>query len=67
LDGSGPVEQATQGIDVPYGVIYSLAPDQTWERFVPGKPEASNLNQLAKFTPVLILVTGKNGHWAFSP
>jgi hypothetical protein len=67
LGGSGPVEEATQGLDVPYAVIYGLAPDQTWQRLVPGKPEASNLSQLAKFTPVLIMVTGESGHWAFSP
>ena len=60
------MEAATLGIDIPYAVIYSLAPDRTWQRFVPGRPEISNLSQLAKFTPVLILVTG-NSHWIFNP
>ncbi len=67
LGSGGPVETATQGIDVPYTVIYSLAADQTWLRFLPDEPEASNLSQLTEFTPVLVLVTGQNGHWAFNP
>jgi len=65
--GSGPVEAAAWGMDVPYTVIYTLAPDQTWQRFVPSKPEVCSLSELARFTPVLILVTGGNGHWAFNP
>jgi len=36
-------------------------------RFVPGKPEVCSLSELTRFTPVLILVTGGNRHWAFSP
>jgi hypothetical protein len=67
LGESGPVEEATQGLGVQYAAIYSLAPDQTWQRFVPGRPEISNLSQLAEFTPVLILVTGNYSHWIFNP
>jgi hypothetical protein len=67
LGASGPVEEATQGLGVQYAVIYSLAPDRTWQRFVPGRTEISNLSQLAKFTPVLILVTGNYSHWVFNP
>jgi hypothetical protein len=66
LGGGGPVEVATQGMNVPYAVIYSLASEK-WERFVPSKPDMSDLSHLATFTPVLILVTGNNGHWTFSP
>ena len=65
--GSVSVEAATGGIDVPYSVIYALAPDQTWERFVPGNPGVCNLSHVAQFTPVMILVTGDAGHWSFSP
>jgi hypothetical protein len=65
LGESGPVQAATLGVDVPYSVVYSLA-GQTWQRFVLGRPEVSNLGQLAKFTPVLILV-GESGRWDFSP
>jgi hypothetical protein len=64
---TGPVEEMTQGLGVQYAAIYSLAPDRTWQRFVPGRPEISNLSQLAKFTPVLILVTGDYSHWIFNP
>jgi parallel beta-helix repeat protein len=65
--GSVSAEAATGGIDVPYSVIYTLAPDQTWRRFVPGNPQASNLSYLDEFTPVLILVTGNAGRWVFNP
>ena len=65
LGGTGPVEDAILGMDVPYAVIYGLE-GQTWQRFVPGRPEISNLGQLSKFTPVLILVTD-NSRWVFNP
>jgi hypothetical protein len=64
---SGPVETVTSGIDLPYTVMYTLASDHTWQRFVPGNTEVCSLGELTRFMPVLILVTGANGHWAFSP
>jgi parallel beta-helix repeat protein len=64
LGVSEPVQAATQGI-VPCAMIYSLV-GQTWQRFVPGRPEISNLSQLARFTPVLILVTDPC-QWVFNP
>jgi hypothetical protein len=66
LGETGPVEAATLGVNVPYAVAYTLV-GQAWQRFVLGRPELSNLGQLAKFTPVLILVTGENGRWDFNP
>ena len=65
LGGSGPMEAATLGMDVRYAVIYSLV-GHTWQRFVPGRPEISNLTQLAKFTPVLVLATD-TCQWIFNP
>jgi len=65
--GSVSVDSATGGIDVRYSVIYALAPDQTWQRSVPGNPSVCNLSYLEEFTPVVILVTGDAGHWVFTP
>ena len=61
-------ETATQGIDGDFAIAYTLAPDQVWQRFVPGRPEVSTLAQLDSFTPVLILVTEESGAlWVFDP
>jgi hypothetical protein len=61
-------EEATAGIDGQFAVAYTLAPDRTWRRFVPGKPDASTLTQLEQSTPVLILATESTGIvWVFDP
>jgi len=61
-------ESATQGIDGDFAILYTLAPGQTWQRFVPGRPEASTLTQLDSFTPVFILATEESGAlWEFEP
>jgi hypothetical protein len=60
------IEAAVAGIAGQFGVIYTLTPDQTWRRFVPGRPDVSNLSRLDRFTAVLILVTEEGGGtWAF--
>jgi hypothetical protein len=61
-------ESATQGIDGDFAIVYTLAPGQIWQGFVPGRPEASTLTQLDSFTPVLVLVTEEGGAlWVFDP
>jgi hypothetical protein len=61
-------EEATAGIDGQFAVAYTLAPDGTWRRFVPGKPDASTLTQLEQSTPVLMLATEGSGTvWVFDP
>ena len=55
-------------IDILVAIAYTLASGQAWKRFIPGKPDASSLNQLDSFTPVLILVTEEDGAvWLFEP
>jgi len=62
------VESATQGIEGQFAVLYVLAPDQGWQRFVPGRPDLSDPIQLGRFASVLILVTEAGGtQWAFEP
>jgi hypothetical protein len=57
---------ATEGIASEFAIAYTLAPGQAWKRFVPDRPDVSNLGQLDSFTPVLILVTeGGGASWLF--
>ena len=62
------VDSATAGMSGSFAVLYSLAPDQAWRRFIPDRPEVSNLTRLETFTSVLILVTADGGAlWTFDP
>jgi hypothetical protein len=59
---------ATEGIADQFAIAYTLDSGQIWKRFVPGRPDVSNLGQLESFTPVLILVTEEAGAvWVFEP
>ena len=59
---------ATEGVAGRFAIAYTLAPGQAWKRFVPDRPDVSNLGQLESFTPVLILVTEEAGAlWVFEP
>jgi hypothetical protein len=59
---------AAAGIMGDFAVIYTLTPDQSWRRFVVGRPEVSNLTRLETFTPLHILVTDPDGAlWIFDP
>jgi len=61
-------ESATEGIGGQFAVLYALAPNQGWQRFVAGRPDVSDPMQLSRFASVLILVTEAGGtQWAFSP
>jgi len=67
LGAGKDTEEAAAGIAGEYAVIYTLA-DQSWRRYVPGRPELSNLLRLETSTPVLILVAGPEGTlWVFDP
>jgi hypothetical protein len=61
-------EEAAAQIDGDFAIIYSLAPDQSWRRYVAGRPEVSNLTWLEKYASVVILVTDSDGAlWLFNP
>ena len=68
---SGPTKEApeaTSGITGKFAVLYVLASNQTWQRFVPGRPEVSDLGQIQQFSAVLLLVTEAEGvQWTFDP
>jgi len=60
------VQAATAGIVENINVLYTLASDQKWRRFIPGRPDVSTLGQLESSTAVLILVTNPDGVlWMF--
>jgi hypothetical protein len=60
------VQAATAGIVENINVLYTLASDQKWRRFIPGRPDVSTLDQLESSTAVLILVTNPDGVlWMF--
>jgi hypothetical protein len=59
---------ATADISSQVTVIYVLGAGQAWGRFVPDRPDISDLTQLEQFSCPLVLVTDPNGAtWAFSP
>jgi len=61
-------EAATAGIADKLAVLYTLLPDQAWRRYVPARPEVSNLPILYPRTSVLVLVTDPSGaEWVFNP
>jgi len=68
---AGPTEDtetATAAISSQVGMIYALAADQRWLRFIPARPDISELDQLEQFTSLLILVTNASGAtWTFGP
>ena len=62
------VEAATASIAGKFSIIYALAPEQSWKRFVPARPEIGNLASLQRFSSVLILLTQAEGaQWVFDP
>jgi hypothetical protein len=59
---------AMAGIADRLAIAYALGPGSVWKRFVPGRPDVTNLSQLDSLTPVLILVTEDDGTpWLFDP
>jgi len=62
------VQTATASIAGQYPILYLLAPGEGWKRFIPARPEISNLAELQRFAAVLMLVSQPEGaHWVFDP
>jgi hypothetical protein len=62
------VEEAITSISGDFGILYAIGENQAWRRFVPGRPEVSNLSQLEHCQAVLALVTREGGtSWQFEP
>jgi hypothetical protein len=60
------VDEAVGGVDGELAIIYALAPGQGWLRFVPGREEISNLEQVEPHQALLALVSDAAGAtWDF--
>ena len=57
---------ATVGVVGGFVIMYQWGGDQGWNRYVPAKPEMSNLVQLSQYDTVLMLVSQEGGtSWTF--
>ncbi|MDP2949212.1 MAG: hypothetical protein Q8P22_06715 [Chloroflexota bacterium] len=61
------IAAATSSIAGKFGVLYVLGAAQGWKRFVPTRPDVSDLSELRQFQALLILVTEAGAQWAFDP
>jgi subtilisin family serine protease len=62
------MDTATAAISGKIGLIYALQSDQTWGRYVPGRPEISDIAQCTWLEALLVLVTQESGAtWVFNP
>jgi hypothetical protein len=60
------VEEAAASVSADLGILYTLGGDQVWRRYALGRPEISNISELAHLTSVLALVTKEEGAtWTF--
>ena len=63
-----PVGDATAGIVDAIAILYRLLDTQVWARYVPNRPDVSDISTLAQTDSVLILVTQQGGiQWVFDP
>jgi hypothetical protein len=62
------VELATADIDGQFSVLYSLGANQSWRRYVPGRPDVSTIMVIDQNNALLILKnTPGNVAWTFQP
>jgi hypothetical protein len=49
-------------------IMYQLGSNQGWSRYVPARPEMSNIAQLGQYDTVLMLVDQEGGtNWTLDP
>jgi hypothetical protein len=59
---------ATSSIAGGFPIMYTVASDQSWRRYVPEYPWATNINTLSQYTSVSMPVTAPGGAiWEFDP
>ena len=62
------VELATAGIAEQLSVLYSLAANQSWRRYIPGRPDVSTIMVVDQNRALLILKsTPGDATWSFEP
>jgi hypothetical protein len=62
-----PPSDATSSIADDFSIVYVLGSNQAWSRYVPSRPEVSNIDQLEQYGAVLMLANGNGVTWTFSP
>jgi YVTN family beta-propeller protein len=62
-----PPSDATSAIADDFSILYRLGSSQTWSRYVPSRPEVSNIAQLEQYDAVLMLATSSGTTWTFGP
>jgi YVTN family beta-propeller protein len=63
-----PPDDATSGIAEDFTILYILGSNQAWSRYVPARPEVSNIAQLGQYDAALMLVTAPGPTtWTFDP
>jgi len=63
-----PAGDATAGVAGGFAIMYQLASNQSWSRYVPDRPDVSDLPNLSQFAAVLMLVSQEGGtSWTFDP
>jgi hypothetical protein len=63
-----PAQEATEGIVGKFSILYTFLDTQAWARYVPERPEPSDISQLQQFDAVLVLITQGGGTtWVFEP
>jgi hypothetical protein len=62
---SRALAEAVGGVDGKLAIIYGLLPGQGWLRFVPGRDEISNLEQVVPHQALLVLVSDATATWDF--
>ena len=62
------VELATAGIADQFSVLYSLGANQSWRRYIPGRPDVSTIMVVDQNRPLLVLKsTPGDATWSFQP
>jgi YVTN family beta-propeller protein len=62
-----PPAEATSDIADDISILYILGSGQAWSRYVPGRPEVSNIDELGQYDAVLLLANVSEAMWTFSP
>jgi len=58
---------ATSAIADDFSILYMMGSGQAWSRYVPGRPEVSNIDELGQYAAVLMLANGNGTTWMFGP
>jgi hypothetical protein len=61
------VQEATESIAGKFGILYRFLNTQVWARYVPERPDLSDISQLQQYDSVLVLVAEAGATWAFDP